>query len=82
MPCALWLNVSCRSTFPGAGRFTAHWTGDNGVNWENLYMSIAGASNVTLGYYISTSDYLAAELRSCYSSPACNRASHGSPHSL
>lgn len=31
-----------RSTFPGAGRFTAHWTGDNGVNWENLYMSIAG----------------------------------------
>ncbi|WIA20582.1 hypothetical protein OEZ85_004970 [Tetradesmus obliquus] len=37
-----------RSTFPGAGRFTAHWTGDNGVNWENLYMSIAGIINTNM----------------------------------
>ncbi|KAF8062769.1 alpha-glucosidase [Scenedesmus sp. PABB004] len=37
-----------RSTFPGAGKWTAHWTGDNGVNWENLYMSIAGIVNTNM----------------------------------
>lgn len=41
-------SVLYRSTFPGAGRFTAHWTGDNGVNWENLYMSIAGIINTNM----------------------------------
>ncbi|KAF6262828.1 glycosyl hydrolases family 31-domain-containing protein [Scenedesmus sp. NREL 46B-D3] len=34
-----------RSTFPGAGRYTAHWTGDNAGNWENLFYSIAGVIN-------------------------------------
>lgn len=38
----------CRSTFPGAGKFTAHWTGDNGVNWENIYISIAGLINTNM----------------------------------
>eukprot|EP00775_Hariotina_reticulata_P010096 gene10096-10252_t len=37
-----------RSTFPGAGRYTAHWTGDNAANWENLYMSIAGIINTNM----------------------------------
>eukprot|EP00878_Enallax_costatus_P002700 GHUV01002888.1.p1 GENE.GHUV01002888.1~~GHUV01002888.1.p1 ORF type:complete len:873 (+),score=203.93 GHUV01002888.1:194-2812(+) len=37
-----------RSTFPGAGKFTAHWTGDNGVNWENIYVSIAGLINTNM----------------------------------
>ena len=44
------LSVHCRllntrSTFPGAGRYAAHWTGDNAANWENLFFSIAGILN-------------------------------------
>jgi alpha-glucosidase (family GH31 glycosyl hydrolase) len=35
-----------RATFPGAGRFTGHWTGDNAGNWENLWFSIAGEAGV------------------------------------
>lgn len=31
----------CRSTFPGSGRFTGHWTGDNGANWQSFGDSIA-----------------------------------------
>eukprot|EP00775_Hariotina_reticulata_P010104 gene10104-10260_t len=34
-----------RSTFPGAGRFTGHWTGDNAANWQGLYDSIAAIIN-------------------------------------
>eukprot|EP00879_Flechtneria_rotunda_P023144 GHRR01024469.1.p1 GENE.GHRR01024469.1~~GHRR01024469.1.p1 ORF type:complete len:558 (+),score=128.89 GHRR01024469.1:1351-3024(+) len=37
-----------RSTFPGAGRWAAHWTGDNAANWENLFYSIAGILNSNL----------------------------------
>lgn len=37
-----------RSTFPGAGKWTAHWTGDNGANWENLYWSITGILNTNM----------------------------------
>ncbi len=40
--------LSPRSTFPGAGKWTAHWTGDNAANWENLYWSIAGILNTNL----------------------------------
>eukprot|EP00850_Spirogloea_muscicola_P000513 SM000002S05593 [mRNA] locus=s2:1149104:1151597:+ [translate_table: standard] len=32
--------VLSRSTFPGAGRFAGHWTGDNAATWEDLYYSI------------------------------------------
>jgi alpha-glucosidase (family GH31 glycosyl hydrolase) len=35
----------CRSTFPGAGRYAAHWTGDNAGNWADMYHSIAGVLN-------------------------------------
>lgn len=31
-----------RSTFPGSGRFTAHWLGDNYSDFENMRLSIAG----------------------------------------
>lgn len=34
-----------RSTFPGAGRYAAHWTGDNAATWANLHFSIAGIIN-------------------------------------
>lgn len=39
------LRLHCRSTSPGAGRFTGHWTGDNAADWANLYLSIAGIIN-------------------------------------
>lgn len=32
----LCVDLCCRSTFPGAGRFTGHWTGDTPVTWQAL----------------------------------------------
>lgn len=29
----MW-HLSCRSTFPGAGRYSGHWTGDTKVTWQ------------------------------------------------
>lgn len=34
--------VLSRSTFPGSGRYVAHWLGDNYSNWPNLKASIIG----------------------------------------
>jgi len=32
--------VLSRSTFAGSGKFTAHWTCDNGASFGDLYSSI------------------------------------------
>ncbi|KJE94142.1 lysosomal alpha-glucosidase [Capsaspora owczarzaki ATCC 30864] len=37
--------VISRSTFPGSGRATGHWTGDNHATWDDLYYSIPGMIN-------------------------------------
>ncbi|KAJ8027757.1 Maltase-glucoamylase, intestinal [Holothuria leucospilota] len=34
--------VISRSTFPGSGKWTGHWLGDNFSNWYNLRVSIIG----------------------------------------
>lgn len=40
--------VISRSTFPGSGAHTGHWTGDNHAHWSDLYYSIAGMLNFNL----------------------------------
>ena len=37
--------VLTRSSFAGSGQFTAHWTGDNGASYEDLYSSIPSMSS-------------------------------------
>ena len=34
-----------RASFPGLGRYAAHWTGDNAATWDNLRWSITGIVN-------------------------------------
>jgi hypothetical protein len=43
--CLLQSLLTHRSTFPGAGRYAAHWTGDNAATWSSLHFSIAGIIN-------------------------------------
>ncbi|KAG1674693.1 hypothetical protein FOA52_007217 [Chlamydomonas sp. UWO 241] len=37
--------VLSRATFPGQGRFSAHWSGDNAATWEGLRQSVAQIVN-------------------------------------
>lgn len=34
--------VLSRSTFPGSGKYAAHWLGDNFADWEQMAMSVIG----------------------------------------
>lgn len=40
--------VLSRSTFPGAGRHAAHWSGDNAASWDDLRWSVQGLINANL----------------------------------
>lgn len=35
-------DLTCRSTFPGAGPYTGHWTGDTKTSWGSLQQATAG----------------------------------------
>lgn len=36
--------VLSRSSFPGLGRYSGHWTGDVSSDWEQLLYSVPGES--------------------------------------
>eukprot|EP00026_Physarum_polycephalum_P001333 Phypoly_transcript_01334.p1 GENE.Phypoly_transcript_01334~~Phypoly_transcript_01334.p1 ORF type:complete len:685 (+),score=83.12 Phypoly_transcript_01334:1328-3382(+) len=40
--------VLSRSTFPGSGRYTAHWLGDNNSIWRDLVGSISGVIQMNM----------------------------------
>ena len=39
--------VISRSTFPGSGKYSGHWLGDNDSSWEQLRLSVIGRSGVS-----------------------------------
>lgn len=40
--------VISRSTFPGSGKYSGHWLGDNYSQWSNLYYSVIGCLEFNL----------------------------------
>jgi len=46
--CCYAVLCSVRSTFPGAGRFTGHWTGDTKVSWRSFREQTANILNANM----------------------------------
>jgi len=44
--------ILTRSTWPGSGRYSATWTGDNAATWDFLRYSIAGIFNFNVIIWI------------------------------
>ena len=49
--------IVSRSTFPGSGRYGAHWSGDIGSTWEDMRQSISSIFNFNIfGMQLSGAD--------------------------
>ena len=46
--------ILTRNSYPGAGRYSAKWTGDNNADWTFLYLSIPGIINYQVSSAYST----------------------------
>lgn len=40
--------ILTRSSFPGVGKYSGHWLGDNGANWNDIKWAIPGMLEFSL----------------------------------
>lgn len=40
--------LPCRSTFPGSGKWTGHWTGDTKITWQAMREQTANVLSANL----------------------------------